>query len=119
MHQKAKEIPSIREFNIIMNSISHTNKIAHLFIVAIKFHFKDEKTLLLNKLYTPIFEKSKFIKPYERSMLELLSGLSRNEEKDIINTFKHIAKNLVTRAGWLVTKIYKHYTFEQACFKKF
>lgn len=75
-----------------MNSISHTNKIAHLFIVAIKFHFKDEKTLLLNKLYTPIFEKSKFIKPYERSMLELLSGLSRNEEKDIINIFKHNSK---------------------------
>ena len=52
-------------------------------------------------------------------MLELVSGLSRNEEKDIINTSRHNAKNLVTRAGWLVTKIYKHYTFEQACFKKF
>ena len=25
---------------------------------------------------------------------------------------------LVTRTGWLVTKIYEHYTFEQACFKK-
>ena len=25
---------------------------------------------------------------------------------------------LITRAGWLVTKIYAHYTFEQAAFKK-
>ena len=25
---------------------------------------------------------------------------------------------LVTRAGWIVTKIYKHYTFQQTLFKK-
>ena len=75
-----------------MNNISHTDKIGHLFIVNIKFHFKTEKTLLFNELYTPIFEKSKLIKPYERSVLQLLSVLSRNEEKDIINIFKHNSK---------------------------
>ena len=63
--------------------------------------------------------------------------MSRNEEKDIINTFKHNEKIhstmkensfiplyaehihfLVSRAGWLVTKIYAHYTSEQSPFKK-
>lgn len=24
----------------------------------------------------------------------------------------------MTRVGWIVTKIYEHYTFEQPCFKK-
>ena len=93
--------------------------------------------MLFNEIYTPIFEKSKLVKPYERSVLQLLSVLSGNEEKDIINAFKHNAKThsimkekkviplyaerlhfLMTRAGWLITKIFKHYTFEQACFKK-
>ena len=90
--KKQKKIPSLRELNIILNNISHTDKIGHLFIVNIKFHFKTEKTLLFNELYTPIFEKSKLIKPYERSVLQLLSVLSRNEEKDIINIFKHNSK---------------------------
>ena len=83
------------------------------------------------------YEKSKLIKAYERSVLQFLSVLSKNEEKDIISTFKHKAKThstmkekifiplyvehlhfLVTRVGWLVTKIYEHYTFEQALLKK-
>ena len=66
--QKQKN-PSVPEFNIILNNISHTDKIGHLFIVDIKFHFENEKNLLFNKLYTSIFEKSKLTKPYGRSML--------------------------------------------------
>ena len=77
------------------------------------------------------------IKPYEKSVLQLLSVMSRDEEKDIINTFRHneethstmkekkfirlYAKHihfLVTTAGWLVSKIHAHYTFEQSPFKK-
>ena len=135
--KKMKEIPSLHEFDIVLNNISHTDKTGHLFIVDTNFRLKNEKTLLFDEIYTPIFEKSKLIKPCERSALQLLSVLSKKEEKDIINTFKHNAKThptmkekkfiplyaehlhfLVTRAGWLVTKIYEHYTLEQACFKK-
>ena len=135
--KKMKEIPSLHEFDIVLNKISHTDKTGHLFIVDTNFHLKNEKTLLFDEIYTPIFEKSKLIKPCERSALQLLSVLSKKEEKDIINTFKHNAKThptmkekkfiplyaehlhfLVTRASWLVTKIYEHYTLEQACFKK-
>ena len=121
---------------MILN-ISHTDKIGHLFVVDIKFHLKNEKTLLFNEIYTPVFEKSKLIKAYERSVLQLLSVLSRKEEKDIINKSKHNAKThstmkeekfiplyaeclhfLVTSADWLVIKIYEHYTFEQPVLKK-
>ena len=132
--KKMKKIPSLREFNMILSNISHTDKIGHLFIADIKFHVKNLKTLLFNE---KILEKSNLIKPYERSVLQILSVLSRNEEKDMINTFNHNAKThltinekkyvslyvehmhfLVTRTGWLVTKICEHYTFEQTCFKK-
>ena len=45
-----------------------------------------KKTMLFNKIYRPKFETTKLIKPYERSVLQLLSVLPRNEGKDIINT---------------------------------
>ena len=95
------------------------------------------KKLLLIEIYMPIFEKHKLIKPYERSVLQLLYILSRNDEKDLINMFKDNAKThstmkqkrfiplytehlhfLVSRARWLVTKIYKQHTFELAPFTK-
>ena len=66
-----------------------------------------------------------------------MSVLNRNEEKNIINNFKSNAKThstiddkkfiplyaehihfSVTRAEWLVTKIYQHFTFEQSKFKQ-
>ena len=39
--KKMKKIPSLREFNMILSNISHTDKIGHLFIVDIKFHVKN------------------------------------------------------------------------------
>ena len=66
-----------------------------------------------------------------------MSVLNRNEDKDIINNFKLNSKThstvgdkkliplyaehihfFVTRAGWLITKIYQHFTFEQSKFKQ-
>ena len=35
-----KNIPSLYEFNVILTTLSHTNKIGHSFIVDIKFHVK-------------------------------------------------------------------------------
>ena len=64
-----------------------------------------------------------------------MSVLNRIVERDIINSFKCSYKThstladkafivlyakhlhfLIKRAGWLVTKIYEHYTFEQAIY---
>ena len=74
---------------------------------------------------------------YELSTLQLISIMRRDEDKNKINSFPYTSKThstlkekkliplyaedlhfLVTRAGWLVTHIYEHYTFEQSKFKK-
>ena len=66
-----------------------------------------------------------------------MTVLNRNEDKDLINNFKSNAKThstldnkkfiplyaqhihfLVKRVGWLVTKIYQHFIFEQSKFKQ-
>ena len=130
-------MPFLLEFNKILDCISHEDKVGHLFVVDIKFHDKNQKTMLFNEIYTPIFEKNKVIQAQHRSVLHLISFISRNKEKDLVRTFKANAKThstleekkiiplyaehihfLVKRAGWLITKIYQHFTFEQSKFKK-
>ena len=77
------------------------------------------------------------MEPYERSTLQLISIIQRNEDKDKTNSFPYTSKRhstlrkkkfiplyaedlhfLIKKAGWLVTHIYEHYTFEQSKFKK-
>ena len=70
--KKSKNVTPIRDFNIILNTLSHEDKIGHLFIVDIKFHKKSPKTLAYNEIYTPIFKKQKIVKAYERSVLQIL-----------------------------------------------
>ena len=67
--KKQEHVPSMTEFNKILDKISHDNNIGHLFIVDIKFHNVNPKTLLFNEIYPPIFEKNKKMEPYERSTL--------------------------------------------------
>ena len=55
---KKVKTPSLLEFKCILSSFSHENKIGHLFVVDIKFHDKNPKTILFNEIYTPIFEKN-------------------------------------------------------------
>ena len=92
--------------------------------------------MLFIEIYPPIFEKNKKMEPFERSTLQLVSILVRDEEKDKINSFSYTSKIhstlrkkfipvcaedlhfLIKRAGWLVTYIYEHYTFEKSKFKK-
>lgn len=51
---KKKEYPpSLLKFNKILDNILHEDKIGHLFIVDIKFHNKNPKTLFLNEIYPP------------------------------------------------------------------
>ena len=88
-------------------------------------------------MYPSIFEKNKKIDPFERSTLQLMSVIVRDEEKEKINRFPYHSKThstlkekkfvtlyaedlhfLISRAGWLVTHIYAHYTFKQSKFKK-
>ena len=75
--------------------------------------------------------------PYERTCLQPVSVIRRNEEKDKTNSFPYTSKTnstlqektfiplyagrlhfRVKRAWWLVTKSYEHYTFKQDKFQK-
>ena len=55
--KRQEHTPSLVEFNKILDRISHEDKIGHLFIVDIKFHNINPKTLLFNEIYPPNFEK--------------------------------------------------------------
>ena len=48
--------------------------------------------MLFNETYVPIFEKNKVIQAHQRTVLQLMSVLSRGEEKDIIRAYKSNAK---------------------------
>ena len=93
--------------------------------------------MFFNEIYPTIFEKSKPVRAHERSTIQLMSVLNSNVERDIINNFKWSSKIhrtlddkkciplhfehlhfLINIAGWLVTNIYKDYTFEKAKFKQ-
>ena len=120
--KKQPHPPSMLEFNKIFDRISHEDSIGHLFVVDIKLNEINPKTLLFDEIYPPIFEKNKKMDPYERSTLQLMNIVVRNEEKDTVNSFPYNSKThstlkekkiillyaedlhfLVTRAGWLVT----------------
>ena len=137
LYQKKESPPSLIEFSRILDGPSHDNTLGHLFIVDITFNNINPKTLLFNELYPPIFEKNKKMELLERSTIQLLIIMVRSEDKEKINCFLYSSKThstlkakkyinfyaedlhfLITGAGWLVTHIYKHYTFEQSKFKK-
>ena len=92
-----------------------------------------KKHYYLTKLTPQYLKKNKKIDLFERSTLQLMSAMIRDEKKkqfsfSLKNTFSTERKKiislyaedlhfLITGAGWLVTYIYAHYTFEQAKFK--
>ena len=59
--KKSKKLPSIREFDLLIQGISNEDKIGHLFVVDIKFDTKNasEKQFFFNEIYSLIFEKKK------------------------------------------------------------
>ena len=111
-----------------------------MFVVDIYFADINEKTLLFNEIYPPIFEKHKKIDPHERSCTQIMSRATvkhNNKKEDTLYSFSFDSKTdatlkekifvtlyagdlyfLTTRAGWKVTKVYEHYTFKQDTFKK-
>ena len=65
----------------------HVDNIGHLFTVDIKFTKINEKTLLFNEIYPPILKKNKKTDPYERSTLQVMSVMSRDDDKNKIKLF--------------------------------
>ena len=65
--KKKKVLPTLEELEQILSNVTLNDKLRHLFVVDIVFDKQDEKALLFNEFYPPIFEKDKKIEPFERS----------------------------------------------------
>ena len=109
--------------------------IGHLFVVNIEFDEKraTEREYLYNEILPPTIDKKKILEASKRSVYQLLQLFGDNKPKSHRCTAKSHAtlfpkkfiplyledlKFLITRCCWRVTKIYSHYTFEQARFKR-
>ena len=96
-----------------------------------------KKPSFFYEVYPQYLKKIKKMEPFERFTVHLMSILVLNEEKNTINSFRYTSKThsslrykkyiplyaehlhfLIKRAGWLVTHIYEHFTYEQFKFKK-
>ena len=125
-------------FNKLLESVSFEDTIGHLYIVDIEFDFKNttEREFADNEIYPPIIEKQRIIDPCERSTFQLIKHFIMGENnvpkayrsmaKAHANIFKKIFLPMyledlvfcIKRAGWKVTKIHAHLTFEQKRFEK-
>ena len=57
----------------MLDAVDHNHPIGHLFTADIKFNEINEKTLLFNEIYPPVFEKKpKKIEPFERSTVRIV-----------------------------------------------
>ena len=129
-------MPTLEELKEILTNVNLSDKLGHLFLTDILFDKINEKTLLFNELYPPIFEKNKKIEPFERSCAQImclaqinkkgeLRYLQQNskthatlKKKIFVPLYAEDLQFLATRMGWSIKKIYKHYTFKQDTFKK-
>ena len=135
---KQNASPSWVTFNLLMEKVSFEDEIGHLFVVDIEFDFENAspRQLTYNEIFPPIIEKKKIMEANERSLFQLLELFSKNEQekpRSYVCTAKSHAtllpkiciplyiedlRFLIKRAGWKVTKLYSHFTFEQDTFKK-
>ena len=135
---KQNNSPSWLQFNLLLEKVSFEDLIRHLFIVDIEFDEKNasEKQYMYNEIFPPIIEKEKILDANERSLfqlLELFDTTDNSKQKSYRCTVKSHAtmflkkciplytedlRFLIKRAGWIVTKLYSHFTFEQNAFKK-
>ena len=135
---KQKTSPSWVTFNLLIEKVSLEDKIGHLFVVNIELDFENAsaRQLTYNEIFPPIIEKKKIMEANERSLFQLLELFSKNEQnkprsyvctakshatllpKTCIPLYIEDLRFLIKRAGWKVTKLYSHFTFEQDTFKK-
>ena len=55
--KRKKNLPALQELKDLLANVKLEDKLGHLFVVDIVFDNINEKTLLFNELYPPIFEK--------------------------------------------------------------
>ena len=129
---------SRNEFNILFEKLSLNDKKGHIFIVDIEFdhlHATDCQ-IMYNEMLPPFIEKDTKIEANKRSVYQLLELYSEDNRgspktykisskahsnlfsKKFIPLYFEEIKFAVLRCGWKVTKLYKHYHFDQERFKR-
>ena len=121
-----------------METVHLDGKIGHLFVVDIRFDHENatDRIIMYNDIFPPIIEKRKTINANERSVFQLCELYSETDKgkpktykigpksrsnllpKTFISIYLEKLKFLMTSCGWVVTKLYKHYYFQQARFKR-
>ena len=135
---KENNSPTWLEFNLLLENVSLENPIGHLFVVDIEFDEKNatRKQYMYNEIFLPIIEKQKILDANEQSLFQLLELFDKTNDgkpksyrctakshatmfpKKFIPLYLEDLRFLIKRAGWVVTKLYSHFTFEQDAFKK-
>ena len=134
---KQNNAPSWVNFNLLIETVSFEDLIGHLFVVDIEFDYESAspRQLMYNEIFPPIIEKNKIMEANERSLFQLLELFSKDGNKPrsyrctskshatllpktCIPLYLEDLRFLIKRAGWKVTKLYSHFTFEQDTFKK-
>ena len=135
---KQNNSPSWVKFNVLLETVTLDDEIGHLFIVDIKFDIENatEREYLYNEIFPPIIEKKTKIDVNDRSLFQLLELFAKTEKgkpksyrvtekshstlfpKKCIPLYIEDLQFLIKRAGWIVTKLYSHFTFEQGRIKR-
>ena len=134
---KQNHSPSWANFNLLMETVSFDDLIGHLFVVDIEFDYENAspRQFTYNEIFPPIIEKNKLMEANERSLFQLLELFSKEGDKPrsyrctskshatllpktCIPLYIEDLRFLIKRAGWKVTKLYSHFTFEQDTIKK-
>ena len=100
-----KTVPTLDELKDLLANVTLNDKIGHFFVVDIVFGDINEKTILFNEIYPPIFEKNKKIEPFERSCSQIMSRAEIKVNKNKENTLYTLPFNSKTHAT-LKDKIY-------------
>ena len=129
---KEKEA-SWTEYNILFEKVSLDDKKGHIFIVDIEFDYlhATDRQIIHNEIIPPFIETDTKIEANKRLVYQLLELYTEDKRgnpnkykisskahsnlfsKKFIPLYLEEIKFTVLRCGWKVTKLYKHYYFDQ------
>ena len=78
--KKNKKLSTFEELKVLLENVKLEDELGHISVVDTVFDNVNEKTLLFNKLYPPIFEKHKKIEPFERSCAQIMCLAQENKK---------------------------------------
>ena len=130
--------PSWTNYNILFEKVSLNDKKGHIFIVDIEFDHEHatDRQIMYNEILPPFIEKNTKIEANKRSVYQLLELYSEDKNgnpnkykispkahtnmlsKKFIPLYLEEIKFVVLRCSWKVTKLHKHYYFDQERCKK-